>query len=213
MDKSRSTSFIKDEKPVQRPCLKKSSTLATILNKAKRCSPVTVEYRQEEVDLHQPVQFMDVDEYEADKSQLRNDFMNLAFTEEFRSTVDFTKLEQGRILDVGCGSGAWCIDMANKYPTIQVIGIDNEDWFPDPSCIPTNCQLLHTNILNALSSQFDLSSFDFIHIRLMALVFTRQQYDLATRYCWNLLKPGATLELLEMDIEMCSAGPMSDCSV
>ncbi|KAI8081643.1 S-adenosyl-L-methionine-dependent methyltransferase, partial [Halteromyces radiatus] len=152
---------------------------------------------------------LDVDEYEADKSQLKNDFMNLAFTEEFRSTVDFRKLKQGRILDVGCGSGAWCIEMAQKYPNIEVIGIDNVDWLSDVNCLPSNCRLIQCNILNELQSELDLCSFDFIHIRFMALVFTAAQYELATRYCWKLLKPGATLELLEVDIKMCSVGPVT----
>jgi hypothetical protein len=32
-------------------------------------------------DLHLQVQLLENDDYEADKSQLKNDFMNLAFTE------------------------------------------------------------------------------------------------------------------------------------
>lgn len=30
----------------------------------------------------------------------------------------------GRILDLGCGTGIWCIDMAEKYPDSFVVGVD-----------------------------------------------------------------------------------------
>jgi SAM-dependent methyltransferase len=29
-----------------------------------------------------------------------------------------------KILDVGCGTGIWAIDMADKYPSADVLGID-----------------------------------------------------------------------------------------
>jgi hypothetical protein len=100
--------------------------------------------------------------------------------------------------------------MAQKYPYLQVIGIDYENWFLDDATVtPPNCHLIHGNILDSLRDQFEPHSFDFIHIRLVALVLTSGQYELASRYCWNLLKPGATMELLEVDMEMCSVGPVT----
>lgn len=71
-----------------RPCTKKSSALANILYKAKQrhhrrsiTLDSVIEKDVEETDVHEPVRLLDKDEYEADKSQLKNDFMNLAFTE------------------------------------------------------------------------------------------------------------------------------------
>lgn len=32
--------------------------------------------------------------------------------------------EPPRILDLGCGTGIWAIDMADKYPTAEVVGLD-----------------------------------------------------------------------------------------
>ncbi|KAI8329391.1 hypothetical protein BC941DRAFT_443037 [Chlamydoabsidia padenii] len=194
---------------------KKVSTLATILHKAKHRRhgrSVTMDATVvNEPELHVQVHLLENDDNEADKSQLKNDFMNLAFTEEFRSTVNFERLEQGRILDIGCGSGAWCIEMAQKYPHLEVVGLDyKEDWMMTETDTPTNCHLFHGNILDNLTTRFAQHSFDFIHIRLMALVLTLKQYKVVvSRYGWDLLKPGGTMELLEVDLHLCSAGPVT----
>jgi methylase of polypeptide subunit release factors len=40
-----------------------------------------------------------------------------------------------RILDVGTGTGIWPVDMADKYPTAEVIGVDLR--CPPPLILPT----------------------------------------------------------------------------
>lgn len=42
------------------------------------------------------------------------------------------------ILDIGTGTGIWCIEMADKYPDCQVLGTDLSP--VQPSWVPPNCR-------------------------------------------------------------------------
>ncbi|KAI8073326.1 S-adenosyl-L-methionine-dependent methyltransferase [Gongronella butleri] len=209
--------------PSTAPERKKKPTFAHILHKKtrrqphvhppKRAATIGAMPRPHKSDhddavSHHHERWLDRDGFEADKSQLKNEFLKLAFTDEFRSTVRFDKLPAGSmILDVGCGSGAWCIEKAQQFPHLQVIGIDFEEWFPEEHTIPRNCRLVQRNILDCLAEDFGSDMFDFIHIRCVSMDLTAAQYDKAIHYCWQLLKPNGTMELMEIDMSLCCAGP------
>ncbi|KAL0089835.1 S-adenosyl-L-methionine-dependent methyltransferase [Phycomyces blakesleeanus] len=156
----------------------------------------------------EPNHFLKSDDDEVDRIQLKNDLVKLAFEGEFKFPFRFQDLKNGRILDVGCGPGSWCIDIARKYPSVQVIGVDSEDMFPDPVTVPTNCQLVRYNVLDGLSA-FEDNTLDFIHIRFMALSFTVDQYTKVIKDCWRILRPGGYLEMMEADITIYSPGPVT----
>ena len=42
------------------------------------------------------------------------------------------------ILDIGCGTGIWALDMADEYPACQVIGTDLSP--VQPTWVPPNCR-------------------------------------------------------------------------
>lgn len=119
-------------------------------------------------------------------------------------------MKGGRVLDIGCGPGAWCIDLAQQYPDIQVIGVDMVDMFPDQSSTPPNCRLLVYNVLDGLQRKFPPQSFDCVHIRFMCFAFTLEQYVQVIDDCWQLLKPGGYLQLMEMDMMVYSPGPVME---
>ncbi|CDS02942.1 hypothetical protein LRAMOSA00344 [Lichtheimia ramosa] len=164
-------------------------------------------------DNYKPLYLMTMGQEEADRIQLKNDLVKLAFDGEFSLPIDFNKIKGGSVLDIGCGPGDWCLNLAEEFPDLQqVIGVDIvNDMFPDPSySVPSNCQFMTLNVLNGLHGSFPLESFDCIHFRFMSLAFTYDQYLTAVQNCWDLLKPGGYIVLMEMDTKVSSPGPTTE---
>jgi len=77
---------------------------------------------------------------------------------------------EGRVLDIGCGSGALTISLAKKYQTAQIMGIDNwgKQWEYSQALCEKNAEL--ENVLNRIEFKkasaadlpFDDESFDVV---------------------------------------------------
>lgn len=68
-----------------------------------------------------------------------------------------------RILDIGCGTGTWCIEMADSYPSAEVIGVDLSP--SQPLLVPPNASFQ----LDDIEEEWTWTrSFDYIHTRYMA---------------------------------------------
>lgn len=70
--------------------------------------------------------------------------------------------EPANVLDIGCGTGIWSLQWAEKHPKSKVVGTDISLIQPDLG-IP-NCRFIREDTEDEWSSEID---FDYIHLRMM----------------------------------------------
>lgn len=97
--------------------------------------------------------------------------------------------EPHKILDLGTGTGIWCIDVADKYPAASVIGTDIAPI--QPQWIPPNCQFQIDDAEDDWT--FGENSFDFIHAR--DLYQSIRNWPRVIQQAYDHIRPGGYLEL------------------
>ncbi|WZH46858.1 S-adenosyl-L-methionine-dependent methyltransferase [Fusarium acuminatum] len=96
------------------------------------------------------------------------------------------------ILDVGCGTGIWAIDMADMHPSAEVVGVDLSPI--QPNFIPPNCRFEVDDINKDWT--FPENIFDFIHIRYMT--GTVPSWPELLKTAQRHVKPGGWIEHVEL---------------
>ncbi|RUS17729.1 S-adenosyl-L-methionine-dependent methyltransferase [Endogone sp. FLAS-F59071] len=121
----------------------------------------------------------------------------------FNAPVD-DDLEEGiKVLDVGCGTGAWALDMAADYPNSEIHATNIVDGFPD-----TALSNVHFQVADALQGlPFSDNTFDFVFQRFMNTSFTPENWAKAVKEMIRVAKPGAYIELMEVDLMSKDRGP------
>ncbi|KAI8725411.1 hypothetical protein NCS52_00112100 [Fusarium sp. LHS14.1] len=96
--------------------------------------------------------------------------------------------EPQRILDLGCGTGIWSIEMAEEYPAAEVIGTDVAP--TQPEWVPPNCRFELDDIEREWTWKED--SFDFVFARDLLLAI--RDWPGLIDQAYTHLKPGGWVE-------------------
>ncbi|KXT06230.1 hypothetical protein AC579_2611 [Pseudocercospora musae] len=108
------------------------------------------------------------------------------------------------ILDLGTGTGIWCIDMADKYPDCQLIGTDLSP--VQPSWTPPNCRFE----IDDFDKEWTFGSDRFDMIRHAFIVGHVKDYPEFYKRAFNALKPGGSMQIVEIEFQLyCDDGTLA----
>ncbi|PKK72775.1 S-adenosyl-L-methionine-dependent methyltransferase [Rhizophagus irregularis] len=151
--------------------------------------------------------FMPNDEQEISRLEMSYLLVKYLWQNNFSSPIH-EKLtnENMRVIDIGCGTGKWSLEMAEMYPKVTFIGIDISTVFPTETKF-SNVTFFLANVLDGLP--FEKNTFDFVFQRFLTSSYTNKQWEKVINELIRILKPGGYLELMEKDNNWISIGPSS----
>jgi ubiquinone/menaquinone biosynthesis C-methylase UbiE len=108
------------------------------------------------------------------------------------------------ILDVGCGTGIWAVEMSALFPQAHVLGVDVAlSSLPRP--LPSTCLFVQANVLEGLP--FPDGQFTYTHQRLLVAAIPALQWPGVVHELVRVTRPGGWIELLEIGDTIQNAGP------
>lgn len=110
------------------------------------------------------------------------------------------------VLDIGCGTGTWVVEMANEFPSSHFTGIDIAPVFPREAK-PENVQFVEANLLDGLP--YNDNTFDYVHMRFLITAFSKQEWERALKEIVRVTKTNGIIEIMEDEIEPRNDGPIS----
>ncbi|TKA68710.1 hypothetical protein B0A49_03243 [Cryomyces minteri] len=99
-----------------------------------------------------------------------------------------------KILDLGTGTGIWAMQMADLYPSAEVVGTDISP--VQPKWVPPNLQFEVDDLEEEWL--YKPNSFDLVNVRFMFLAI--KDYPAMLEQAYKALKPGGYIEMAELDL-------------
>ncbi|KAJ6447126.1 hypothetical protein O9K51_01901 [Purpureocillium lavendulum] len=100
-----------------------------------------------------------------------------------------------RILDCGCGACDWAVDVAERFPESEVLGIDISPHMI-PEELPENLEIQIDDLNGRFT--FPTDHFDVVHSRLMAGGIHANRWRSYVQDMFRVLKPGGWCQMVEI---------------
>lgn len=142
------------------------------------------------------IYFLPCDEQEQDRLDIFHKLFTVARVSD--GLIYAPHPPNGRFLDLGCGTGIWAIDVADKYPDAFVVGVDLAPIQPPEVTKNKNCDFY---------APFDFESpwamgedyWDLVHLQMGC--GSVSSWPSVYRRIYAHLRPGAWFEQVEIDFE------------
>jgi ubiquinone/menaquinone biosynthesis C-methylase UbiE len=131
------------------------------------------------------------DDLEIDRLDLQHYVLRFMLHENYLAPLK----TPGRILDVGCGTGRWAIEMAETFPKAEIVGLDIIKPNPDAIQRPSNVLFLRRDILKGLP--FTDHIFDYVHMRFLIGALPSTNFQSVINELCRVVRPGGWIELAE----------------
>ncbi|HLY31737.1 MAG TPA: class I SAM-dependent methyltransferase, partial [Ktedonobacterales bacterium] len=133
----------------------------------------------------------------------RLDFQHFVLRNGFGGNYLAPVVSPHEIMDVGCGTGRWAMELAALFPEANVIGVDIVTPAVDREATlgtgldrrPPNYAYVQANVLEGLP--FAERSFDFVHQRLLITAIPRDRWPYVVAELKRITRPGGWVELAE----------------
>ena len=136
----------------------------------------------------------------------RLDFQHYLLRTGFRGNYAAPIEQPARILDVGCGSGRWAMELAAQFPRAQVTGLDLTPPPADDTRTlgfgldrrPPNYGFFQGNVLEGLP--FSDETFDMVHQRLLITAVPADRWPFVVGELARVTRRGGWVELAECGV-------------
>jgi ubiquinone/menaquinone biosynthesis C-methylase UbiE len=140
----------------------------------------------------------------------RRDFQHRLLRQALRGAYAAPIGEPAAILDVGCGTGRWALEMAERFPHAHVTGVDHA-----PSAAlaaphgarSANLAFVAAGVWDGLP--FADAAFDFVHMRLLLGALPAARWPGVARELVRVTRLGGWIELMEGDLSR-AGGPAQE---
>ncbi|KAJ3028658.1 hypothetical protein HDV00_010105, partial [Rhizophlyctis rosea] len=136
------------------------------------------------------------DDEEMDRLTMQHYCIRQLFQSNFSAPVAGVLRSGGKVLDLGCGSGIWGMEVGSDFPKSTITGLDISP--VQPSTIkPKNVTFLEGDI-TSLPLPFGDNTFAFVHMRLLVAGLRKEFYPVLIDEMVRILRPGGYIELMEI---------------